>query len=776
MTSYARKPTGALARRVGGLTLGACSVLAALSVPGCLDRPVTPVTSHAGGVVATKLRATRIDKVDLLIVVDNSTSMEDKQSELGSRIPTLITSLINPPSSGGSGGMAASGVADLHVGIITSSLGSFGTSACPSTGAHENDHGHLLPRSGEVPAGSKAVAAAPLSWVVDAAHGTGIYTGSGGAGPGTGTVSGDTTAVVQSAGDDGCGYEAGLEAAYHFLADPNPYQTAAAKCTAGSSGDSCSGGITVSGTDTELLNERKAFLRPDSLLSVILLTDEDDGSLNPSGQNWIPWALGPASMPHGWASCATVPDSVEDNGLIESMYNCWSCIQSGKGGDANCKTAWPTMTTNVEADGKNNRQVQQVQKYGYEFLWPTSRYVAGFTNTKVVGSDGMLGTNPIFQGGNRTQDLVIVAAITGVPEDLVANADHSIKTLSSADWAKITSDDHSVRDYRMIEGAPPRTGAPKYKGGGDLSADPYNGTSPFRNGNGGDRDILNGDDLQYACIQERSSTSTNNDCVDAAQAAKNPLCVADASGGTYTQKYYKAYPGLRQLRLVQALGTSGFAASICAKDYSPAIQGILTKIQAALNGQCISSVLTPDAFGQVPCVIDEVFQSTKGLGPKGETSCEAINPSGGKGYCTPGKAPCRVDGTSFPTLDIQDAAASIVLNLNTVDAMGSVTVSTVQAVVSPDGKNVLANGRLVCEEYQIGSDTPGARSADATSCQTDASYTGPSVGGGWCYSTNTKVIGDKCVAAGALGTVKFTGTVQPNNGSEVFTVCIAGGS
>jgi hypothetical protein len=718
--------------------------------PSCAD--TTPVTT-------AKLHTKRVDKIDLLLMVDNSLSMDDKAAELGTRIPALIAKLTDQTVDPATG--VPRGIADLHVGVITSSLGSFGTSACdPALGAENNDKGHLLPRPGEGPFG-RAVSAAPLKWVLNRGKDpSASYVGPDGAT----ALSTDTTKVVRSADSRGCGYEASLESVYHFLIDPAPYASAAASCTTTGGIDSCTGDIVVSGVDTELLAERAAFLRSDSLLAVIVLTDENDASLAPKGKNWQPWALLPRTMPRGWAACADVPDSVEDNDVLKSTYNCTSCALDPA--DVNCKLPWPIVTLNVDADGQNLRGAQQIHKYGYEFLWPISRYVAGFTASVVIGSDGRLGANPIFQGGFRTQDLVIFATITGVPEDLVANPDHTIKTLGSSDWAKIVDDNHGVRDPRMLESVAPRVGVLKYRGGGDLSASPYDGSAPFFNGNGGDRDIADGDDLQYACIQKRTSSAvslSNEDCSDASTAIANPLCVHN-SDGTYNQDYYKAYPGLRQLRLAHALGSSGFAASICAQSYAPAVQGIIDKINAAVDASCIDIPVNPTVSTSAPCVLAEAFGAA--TGPHGETRCEAIGHTRA-GYCTPGAAPCRVAGSDFPPVSASDAAAGFVLSLTVTRPDGSTVSESVSPALATDG-NVYAIGsdgvrHLVCEERQL-------TGADLTSCVSNPSFT-TSSGGGWCYSTNPAVLGAACVSLGVAGTLRFVGTNKPGAASDVFAVC-----
>src|SRR5439155_13361243 len=87
-SSFAARATGV------ALTLGASVAL--FGAQGCLTRPVVPITPGSGGVIATKIRVTRIDKVDLLLMIDNSQSMGDKQSEIGKRIPLLIKELTVP--------------------------------------------------------------------------------------------------------------------------------------------------------------------------------------------------------------------------------------------------------------------------------------------------------------------------------------------------------------------------------------------------------------------------------------------------------------------------------------------------------------------------------------------------------------------------------------------------------------------------------------------------------------------------------------------------------
>jgi hypothetical protein len=758
-TPWAKRVTGA------AFALGASAAL--FGAQGCLDRPVAPIIPNSSGVKATKIRAQKVDKIDLLFVVDNSISMADKQSELGKRIPDLIFALTDDTPDPDTGDK--NNAIDIHVGVISSSLGSQGTSACDPgiTNPSNNDKGHLLPRTGEGTTGTgyttTAVGAEPtatpcpggiatssaLTWTYaeTGAGATGQFKGKSGATD----LQAASSCVVQSANQNGCGYEETWESAYHFLVDPKPYATAAVKCTFTASGDACgSNKIEVAGVDDQILNERKAFLREDSLLAVVVLSDENDASLKPAGLNWLPWGYGKGQMQRGWTNCSMVPDDFEPEtpaefNTLHSMYNCKSCFEDGS--DPNCKKPWATDPLNNDTDDRNMRAFNQTQRFGYNFLWGRQRYVNAFSNAQAVASDGSIGVNPIFAGGKRTKDLVIVAGIVGVPKVLVSDGEVPKDPLTEADWKKIIGP-IGERDPHMIESIGPRAGIPKFAG--DRSIDAVNG---------GDRDVT-GDDLQYACIAERAVTTKSNDCEAPDSEKKNPLCDAGA------QPYFKAFPGLRHLRIIHDLGASGFVASICNKTYAPAVAGISKKLKAALNAQCIQSEITVKD-GKATCLILESISDSLTAGEYNGKSCEQI----AKGLCTPGTAPCRVDGTDYPPVPLDQAAGQLSLPITVVNpTTGLAGNETVTATV--DGSNVVAIGsdgkkHIVCEMLQLTAPDP-----NATSCQNDKKFKlDATTQGGWCYSTNPAVLSKGC----NLGTIRFGGGAQPRNGSEVFTLCLSGG-
>jgi hypothetical protein len=578
----------------------------------------------------------------------------------------------------------------------------------------------------------------PLTWVQDASRDKNAqFVGNAGALD----LQAAASCVVQAVDDNGCGYEATWEAAYRFLADPAPYGEAAVDCDlpAEKGPFSCKGGVVVSGSDTTILAQRKAFLRDDSLLAVVVLADENDFSAKPAGRNWRPW--GTPRMLRAWDGCANVPDDLEPDDfaglqLLKNKYNCASCEDDGN--NPACKQGFPTVDGDI--DDINLRGFHQMQRFGYSSLWSRKRYVDAFTARTVLGSDGKMATNPIFASGKRTNDMIIVAGIVGVPQGLVT------KTMTENDWAKIISPDLSKRDPHMIESVLPRVGLRTYNG--DRNVDAVHG---------GEREALRTrwNDLQYACIAPRSVKEGGDDCP-----SNSPLC--DASG---QQPYFKAYPGLRHLRILHDLGASGFVASICAESYRPAVQGITEKIRSAVDQQCIRSDIKVDASGNVSCFILESFASDT---HEGKGRCEDI----GKGYCTPGAAPCREENSFYPPVPPEVAAKQINLPITVQSADGPRPVSTPAKVeggnlylVGDDGKK-----HLVCEGRQLAGTR--APESDAKSCASDPKFFTPSVGGGWCYTSDPDVVGERCLAGGSKGKVRFLGDAEPKNGSEVFTVCI----
>ncbi len=148
-TMLGRSLLGAGVRRRAARLATATLVVAALGTGGgCLTRPIAPLTPDSTSTVVTPLRTSAVNKIDLLFVVDN-TGVDVRQAEdpQASRSRTCSSSLVNPPAStpraaavanqpSGPLGTCPEGstrefppVLDIHVGVITSSLGTYGARA-----------------------------------------------------------------------------------------------------------------------------------------------------------------------------------------------------------------------------------------------------------------------------------------------------------------------------------------------------------------------------------------------------------------------------------------------------------------------------------------------------------------------------------------------------------------------------------------------------------------------------------------------------------------------
>lgn len=177
----------------------------------------------------TALKAIPNRQLDLLFVIDSSPSMLDKQRALAESFPAMIDALARVDG----------GLPDLHIGVITSDLGTLAAASptpAPAIGqigdggcAGEGDGGALRVGGAALPE--------PFLWDV--------------AGPGGGRVRNyagelrDAFAQLASVGQGGCGFEQPLAALGRAL----------------------------------VLPANAGFLRPDSNLAVVIITDEDDCSV-----------------------------------------------------------------------------------------------------------------------------------------------------------------------------------------------------------------------------------------------------------------------------------------------------------------------------------------------------------------------------------------------------------------------------------------------------------------------------------------------------------------
>jgi hypothetical protein len=634
------------------------SVLALSLSAGCLRRDVAAEEPTTKISFDTVVPQPAIDKVDVIVMVDNSSSMADKQRILADAVPDLVRGLVQPrcvdkktraPSESLADPLKADGaqcpagtepaftpITDMHIGVISSSLGGMGSTTCKDEADHDNDDkGHLLARG----AGGKAVAAAGslgfLAWYPDVEQNKNKARHPDPPVPASGSIDSLSNAfkeLVVGVGQHGCGLEAQLESVYRFLVQPDPWTgiTVDAATNRASYGPS-------NQVDVELLRQRAAFLRPDSLVAVILLTDEDDSSADPLALGGGGWVFGENTrLPRATSACQANPSSA----------TCTSC-QVAKQCDAKdptcakikndpaCSTADGMYT--ASEDSINVRFHEMKRRFGVDPQFPISRYVDAFTKNKVPRRDNehVNGnyaakadcTNPLFAAhlptepnedlcklprGSRTSDLVYFAIIGGVPNQLLPDSGESAKI----DWTKLLGKDPAHYDEtgidpHMIPSTQPREGLP-----GPTSAD---NADAFH----GREWTTAGSDLQFACTFDLFENEggkivpTHRACLEADKRScdcdgtkDTPLCdKADKA----VQVRGKAYPTRRELMVAKELGDHAIVASLCPKQltapdqddygYRPAVRSITRRLEDTLTASCLPRALEREADGKVPCLV-----------------------------------------------------------------------------------------------------------------------------------------------------------------------------
>lgn len=550
-----------------------------------------------------------VGKVDLLLAVDNSRSMAEKQKLFAKAVPELVKRLVNPRCVDNTGKVAAEpaspdlacpagskrefdAVRDLHVGVITSSLGSHGAPSakdvCATT--DDNDHAHLIPSvRPNVPSYNGT---GYLKWDPD-----GKANPPGASDPEAFAASLATT--ITAAGEHGCGFEAQLESVYRFLVDPEPPLTVALQ-----------GNLArMDGIDDALLAQRAEFLRPDSSVVVLMLTDENDCSIRDDGYGWL--VSRTQSMYRSTSVCATDPASPCCQSCAEQTANVGCpAIQS----DMECQKG---ITLAMADDDLNLRCWQQKRRFGFDLLYPIERYVGGFGAALVPNRAGQLVENPLFNSGSgkaRDRSLFTLAVIGGVPwQDLATPASLKGGTLeymtaeqlgAAKRWQVILGDPASFTepsDPFMHESVDERSGKNPVTG---ESIVPGSSTDPRANTiNGHEQKLPAGFDLQYACTfplpdpivcdQAASDADIGCDCFSEDLPIGRSVCNPPAGGPATTTQYYgKAYPALRELAVAQQLGRRSVLGSICAVNtqddtqpdygYRPVFNAIGRRVAATL--------------------------------------------------------------------------------------------------------------------------------------------------------------------------------------------------
>ncbi len=632
-----------LGRLFAGATLVACAL-----TPACLRRQVSEVEPETKLAYEDVVPQPAVDKIDLLVLVDNSASMADKQRILADAVPDLVRGLVQPKcvdkktraetgtrsdptkpdkeQCPAGSEPAFTPITDMHIGVLSSSLGGFGAlgsrggAVCDTTQAgHANDRGRLVART---ETGAKLPEAGDLgflAWYPPVPKNEDKERHPAPPVPAIDSVDALGRAfrsMIVGVGQDGCGLEAQLESVYRFLVQPDPWTEIAVQDGKASYGPKTQ-------VDTDLLRQRAAFLRPDSLVAVVMLTDEDDSSPDPlafDGRGYLFNQDTP--LPRATAACQAAPSSPA----------CTSC--SVKPDDPGCS---PRDYSEAE-DAVNVRYTRMKQRFGVDPQFPITRYVDALTAPRVPSRDSehekgrYVGkadcTNPLYAAalpteananlcklprGPRSKDLVLFALIGGVPNTLLPSGADPKELV---DWTKILGrapevwDEEGI-DPHMIQSTTPRATLPAPSA--PATADPVHGREW----------TTNGKDLQYACTFPLVEVSPDGNPRPVARTCASPqsnLCDCDGKSDSpvcdptnkLVQVRGKAYPTRRPLMVAKELGDRAVVASLCPRQldapekddygYRPAAKKIVDRLARSLVGTCLPRPLERDA-GEVPCLV-----------------------------------------------------------------------------------------------------------------------------------------------------------------------------
>lgn len=229
------------------------AVAITLALDGCYEHKLLSVEPCAtqGSVGAVEAE---VDAVDLLLVLDNSASMADERAALGAELPRLVRVI----SSGAPDGWPMGELRrpkSLHLGVVTADMGVAGFNVPTCTrAAMVGDDGLLRT------AGSTALASCAASYPSFLAYEPSASTR-------TPEQVGDDFRCVATAGSDGCEFQQPLEAALKALTP----STSPTSFFAGARGHGD--------------RENAGFLRPNSVLAIVLVTDQDDCSVQSGSED-----------------------------------------------------------------------------------------------------------------------------------------------------------------------------------------------------------------------------------------------------------------------------------------------------------------------------------------------------------------------------------------------------------------------------------------------------------------------------------------------------------
>ncbi len=259
---------------LGAVCLLACSA--------CGSETTEPACS--GKYFRDMLRGNPSSKLDLLLVIDDSGSMVEEAQWLPDIVVDAVREMVAPPcrvdglridetvppdQACPEGSWRDAALNDVHVGVLGTTV--VGLDVLASTLASQT-------RLRETPADGAALPThlGVLGYdpeQLQSPPGLDDYA----------SFESTLRELVKSVVPAGSGIEMPLESWYRFLVEPAPFARLERVPCDDDATEDCARAL---GTDALVLDQRAAFLRPDSLLLIAVVTDEDDCSFALDGQRW----------------------------------------------------------------------------------------------------------------------------------------------------------------------------------------------------------------------------------------------------------------------------------------------------------------------------------------------------------------------------------------------------------------------------------------------------------------------------------------------------------
>lgn len=302
--------------------------------------------------------------VDLLVVVDNSNSMAQEQANLSESFSTLVAGLVAPPDLDGDGVPDYPPVTDLHVGVVSTDMGTGGFAVQTCGDAVDGDDGILRNR----PSGAIAECAEEYPRFLSFAEGDD-----------TAALAADFSCLA-TLGTGGCGFEQHLGSLNEALTSHQ-------------------------GTTNE------GFLREGSVLAVLVVSDEDDCTVRDDQANATDifntqLALGPLNLRcHNYPEYAAPVDGLVQDILALRPGHPERVIVGGVLGippDSGCNTGdmgaadfdclldHPAMQAVIDhsAEGKGERLTPSCDAVGLGEAFPPRRLVQFLRGIQANGGSG----------------------------------------------------------------------------------------------------------------------------------------------------------------------------------------------------------------------------------------------------------------------------------------------------------------------------------------------------------------------------------------------------